>query len=183
MARGAALAIVAGLCLLAAGGIVALIVADTYFIEVNLLYTVAALVLFGVAAVAAVVCTSGTSLAWLGWLCAFVGVIGFGLFMGYVWSIDEFADENQGLGKASGTLFLFTYALSDVCLMLRATRGRAITGIIVLTSIAIGAIATLLSIALIGDTGGETYFRVVSVIAVLWALGTALVPVLRASEP
>jgi hypothetical protein len=173
---------IALLCLIAAGGIVALIVADGFLVQANLIYTALGLLLFGVTAVAGVVSTARTPFAWLGWVCVLVAVTGFGLLMGYAWSVDEFADDSPGLGKAAGTLLLVSFALADVALMLRAMRTEAIRAIVALTSIAVVAIAVMLSIALIGDTGSETYFRIVAIVAVLWALGTALVPVLRASE-
>ena len=81
-----------------------------------------------------------------------------------------------------GRCSLFAFALADAALALVRLRWppRAVIAAVWAPSLAAAlAVATLLSIALISGTGGETYFRVEAVVAVLWALGTALIPLLR----
>jgi hypothetical protein len=163
----------------AAAGIVLLLLADGFYLVDNLTYTAVGLMAFGVAAVAGLSAT-GSSWAWLGWLCVALTVAGFGILMGAAWSIEDFEDEgNVHLFNAAGTLFLFAVALADATLVLsRWGPGRdgVLRALVAATVLAVFALATLLSVAVITGTGGETYFRAEAVIAVLWALGTALIP-------
>jgi hypothetical protein len=45
--------------------------------------------------------------------------------------------------------------------------------------LALLALAALFTIAILEEVGSDAYYRAVAVVAVLWALGTALVPLLR----
>jgi hypothetical protein len=162
----------------AVAGIVVMLVAESVWLETNLTYTAIGLMLFGVAATVGLSVTD-SSWDWLGWLCVAVAVAGFGILMGATWSIGELEEEgNIHLLNAAGTLFLFSFALSDAALVLsRWGPGRdgVQRALVAATLLAVLAIATLSSIALITPAGGETYFRVVAVIAILWTLGTALI--------
>jgi hypothetical protein len=179
MSRNVSLGTAVLLCVVAAAGIVVLLAADSPFLELNLTYTGIGLMLFGIAAVVGLSVT-GSSLAWLGWLCVVVAVAGFGILMGAIWSIESFEDDgNIHLFNAAGTLFLSAFALADAALVLSRWGphgdGR-LRALMAVTLLAVIAIAALSSIALITGAGGETYFRVVAVITVLWALGSALIP-------
>ena len=169
------------LCVLAAGGIVVLLVADSWVIEGNLAFTSVALLLLGVVA-AVGLSVAATSLAWLGWLCVTVAVAAFGFAMGAMWSTGELEEGNPDLYKAAGTLIVFSFALADSVLVLsrwRPDSDRLLRAIVAATLLAVFALAILFTIVLVAETGDETYFRVTAVVAVLWALGTALIPLLR----
>lgn len=179
MSRRVSLGTAVLLCVAAAAGIVVVLLADGFYLGTNLTYTAVGLMAFGVAAVAGLSAT-GSSWAWLGWLCVAVAVAGFGIFMGAVWPIEDFDDDgNIHLFNASGTLFLYSVALADATLVLsRWGPGRdgAQRALVAATLLAMFALATLLSVSVITGSGDETYFRVEAVVAVLWALGTALIP-------
>ena len=174
------------LCLIAAVGIVVLLVADSWEIALNLATTAVALVLFGLAAAVATSVISVRPLAWIGWLGIVLAVVGFGLTMGTVWSIPEDGEGNETLAKASGILFVFSIALADAALMLgrlRADDNRLVGWLVDATVLAVLAVATLFTIAILDEVGSDAYYRAVAVVAVLWALGTDLVPMPRPARP
>jgi hypothetical protein len=180
MGRGGLYAIAIALCLAAIAGIVVLLVADSSLIELHLAYTAAAILLFG--AVVALTASITGRFAWVGWLAAFTAFAAFGTFMGYLWSIKAGYYDNETTGKLTGCLSMFAFALSYAALALSRLRSedtRPVAALTALTLVAALALATLLSVAIVGDTGNATYFRVAAVIAVLWAFGAALIPVLR----
>jgi hypothetical protein len=138
------------------------------------------LLAFGLAAAAGMSITGGFSLAWIGWVCALVAVVGFGLAMGALWAGEG---ASEGLVKAAGSLFVFSLALAVVSLTLGRVRvgdGVLVSRLVAAASLATLATATLLSIALVGEVGDEPYYRATAAVAVLSALGTALIPLLRA---
>jgi hypothetical protein len=181
--RGRYAALIAVLCLAAAAGIVAVLVADAdHGAAGQLANTAGGLLLFGLAAAAGVSITGGSPLAWIGWVCVLVAVAGFGLAMGVLWD----AEPNEDVAKAAGSLFVFSVALAVVSLSLG--RARAGDGVLInlwlvaLASLATLATATLLAISIVADVDDELYYRLTAVVAVLAALGTALVPVVRAKR-
>ena len=168
------------LCIAGAAGIVVLIVADSYLIGVNLAYTAGTLLLFGVVAAAAVSATG--TFAWVGWLAAVAAVAGFGFLMGSLWSIDEFGDDNETWLKLAGSFSFFSFALTYAALALNRVRpdgDRRVAGLVAFTLLAALAVATLMSVAIVGQVSDATYFRVTAIVAVLWALGAALMPMVR----
>jgi hypothetical protein len=173
---------VMGLCLMACAGIVVLLVADSWELSLNLATTAVALVLFGLAAAVATSVIGVRPLAWIGWLGIAVAVVGFGLTMGTLWSLPEEGVGNEALAKASGILFVFSIALAVVSRMLGqlgSDDNRLVGWVIGATVLAVLALAALFTIAILEEVESDTYYRAVAVVAVLWALGTALVPLLR----
>jgi hypothetical protein len=182
MGRRGLYAIAVALCVAGAAGIVVLLVADHWDLTSNLVSTAVALVLFGFAAAVATSVIGVYPLAWIGWLSVAVAVVGFGLSMGTLWSLPEEGEGNEALAKASGILFVFSVALADVSLMfgrLRSDDARLVGWVVGATVLAALTMATLFTIAILEEVSSEAYFRAVAVLAVLWALGTALVPLLR----
>jgi hypothetical protein len=177
--RGMYVALIAALFVTAAAGIVAVLVADPeYGAAGPLAYTAAGLLAFGLAATAGMSITGGFPLAWIGWVCVVVAVAGFGLAMGALWD----PEPSEGVAKAAGSLFVFSLALALVSLTLGRLRpgdGALISRLIAIALLATLATAMLLTIALVGEVGDELYYRLTAVVAVLAALGMALVPVLR----
>jgi hypothetical protein len=168
------------LCVAAAAGIVALVVADPFLVEINLAYTAGSLLVFGVVAVAALSVTG--MFAWIGWLAAAAAVAGFGFLMGALWSADEFGDSSETLYKLTGCFSMFSFALAYAALVLNGLRpggNRFARGLVPFALVAALAIATLLSVAIVGEISDATYFRVAAVVAVLWALAGALIPIAR----
>jgi hypothetical protein len=80
---------------------------------------------------------------------------------------------------------VFSFALGHVCLTLARLRtddGPTLRVIVVTTLVTVLAVATLLSIAIVGEISDPIFLRITSAIAVLPVLGTALVPLLRAGR-
>jgi hypothetical protein len=182
MGRRGLYAIAVALCAAGAAGIVVLLVAEHWDVTSNLVFTAVALVLFGFAAAVATSVIGVYPLAWIGWLGLVVAVVGFGLTMGTLWSLPEEGEGNEALAKASGILFVFSIALADVSLMfgrLRSDDDRLVGWVIGATLLAVLALAALFTIAILEEVGSDAYYRAVAVVAVLWALGTAVVPLLR----
>jgi hypothetical protein len=174
-------AVVAALCLVAAGAIVVLLIANSYDEAITLGYTAGLLLAFGLTAAAGISITGRFPIALVGWLCVVVAVAGFGVAMRVLWDADEFFGE--GWTKATGSLLVFSLALALISLMLGRLRpgdGALVSRLLALTLLATFATATLLTIGIVGDVHDALYFRVTAIVAVLSALGTALVPVLRA---
>lgn len=174
-------AVVVALCLAAAGGIVVLLIANSYDEVATLGYTAGLLIAFGLTAAAGISITGRFPIALVGWLCVVVAIAGFAVAMRVLWDADEFFSE--GWTKATGSLLVFSLALALISLMLGGLRpgdGALVSRLLALTLLATFATATLLTIGIIGEVRDELYFRVTAVVAVLSAFGTALVPVLRA---
>ena len=55
-----------------------------------------------------------------------------------------------------------------------------VAALVVVGLVAALAVAGLLTVALVGDTGSETYFRITAIVAVIGTLSTVLIPVARA---
>jgi hypothetical protein len=178
--RGVYSAVVIALCLAAAGGIVVLLIADSYD-AATLGYTAGLLLAFGLTAAAGISITGRFPIALVGWLCVVVAVAGLGVTMRLLWDSDEVASE--ALTKAIGSLLVFSLALGLISLMLGRLRpddGALVSRLAVLTLLATFVTATLLTTGIVWEARDELYFRVTAVVAVLSVLGTALVPVLRA---
>lgn len=177
--RGLYRAAVVVLCLAAAGGIVVLLIADSYDEMSSLGYTAGLMLAFGFAAAAGISIIGRLPLALVGWVCVVVAVTAFGFLMRLLWDA-EFSGE--GWSKATGGLVVFSFALGLSSLLaarLRTDDGALVKRLAALTVVAILATATLLTIAIVAEVRDTPFFRVTAVVAVLSVLGTALVPVLR----
>ena len=169
------------LCLAAVGGIVVLLIANSYDEAATLGYTAGLLLAYGLTAAAGITITGRFPAALVGWLCLVVSVAGFAVAMRVLWDADELFDE--GWTKATGSLLVFSLALALMSLMLGRLGqgdGGLVSRLLALTLLVTFGTATLLTIGIVGDVRDELYFRITAIVAVLAALGTALVPVLRA---
>ena len=180
MGRGGLYAIAAGLCLAAVAGIVALLVADGFLVEVNLIYTALGLLVFGAIVVAGL--SVRGAFAWMGRLTAIAAVAAFAFLMWSSWAADDFGEGNETLGKLSGSFALFSFALGWAAFILNRVGdwdSRVVASLVTIGLLAILAVASLLTVALVADTGSATYFRAVGVVAVVGTLATALIPIAR----
>jgi hypothetical protein len=175
------LASAVALCILAAGGIATVLIADSYEPAASLAFTAGALLAFGLAA-AAGISIVGFPLAWIGWLCVIVSATGFGISMGVIWDVGE-ESQNEGLIKATGSLFVFSLALGLVSFVLgrvRAGDDRFVATLMTVTLAATLGTAALLTIAIVDEVTDELYYRVTAVVAVLATVGMGLTPLVRA---
>ena len=169
------------LCAIAAGGIVAVVVADSDYVAINLVYTAVGVLLF--APLAAVGVSTTGSFGWVGWLCAACALAAFGFAMGDTWSQDPLDDGSETLSKLALSFGIFSFALAYAAVVLTGVRNpgdRLVIGLVAFTLVAALAVATSLTVAVVDNTGSETFFRIVAVVALLWALGAALIPIARA---
>jgi hypothetical protein len=169
------------LCVIAAAGSVALAVADSELLEPNLVYTGLGLLLFGAIAVAGASATG--RFAWLGWLAAVAAVAAFVFLMVDSWQVDEFGEGSETLAKLAGSFALFSFALAWSGIVLNRVTfddSRATARLVAVTLLAMLAVATMLTVALVANTGSATYFRIIAVVAVLGTLAAALIPIARA---
>lgn len=168
------------LCVAAAAGIVALVVADSALIDVNLVYTGLGLLVFGAIAVAGVSATG--PFAWIGGLAAVVALGAFGFLMVDTWQVDEFGDGSETLAKLGGSFTVFAFALAWAGVLLNRVRfqgDRVMARLVAIALLGMLGVATLFTIALVAETGSATYFRIIAVIAVLGTLAAALIPIAR----
>ena len=124
---------------------------------------------------------NGSRIATLGWLCIAVALAGFVITAVTVWTTSENEDAATGLVKAVGVLFVSAFALADLSLLARRSgderpRGRTV---VALTQGAAVLLAGMLVIAILAEISDDSYFRWVGATAILWVLGTALVPIAR----
>ena len=115
-------------------------------------------------------------------LCAACALAAFGFAMGDTWSHDPLDDGNETLSKLAFSFAIFSFALAYAAVVLTRVRNpgdRLVIGLVAFTLVAALAVATSLTVAVVGNTGSETFFRIVAVVAVLWALGAALIPIAR----
>lgn len=174
-------AVVVALCVAAVGGIVVVLVADSYHEAATLGYTAGLLLFFGLGAAAGISIIGRFPIASVGWLCVVVAVAGFGVAMRLVWDAEE--SPGEGWVKAIGSLLVFSLALGLISLILGRRRpgdGVLVSRLVVVSMLATFVTATLLTIGIVDEVRDELYFRVTAVVAVLSALGTAVLPVLRA---
>jgi hypothetical protein len=167
------------LCLAAAAGIAVLLIADTADEASKFGVTAGLLLAFGFAAAVGISITGRFPIALVGWLCVVASAVAFGFLMRVLWG--EFLGE--GWLKATGGVVVFSFALgliSSILGRLQTGDGALVKRLVALTVLTTLVTATLLTIAIVAELRDEPYYRVTVVVAVLSALGTALVPVMRA---
>jgi hypothetical protein len=167
---------VAALCLAAAVVIVVLLSEESGYTAERIAFTAVAVLLFGLAAAGGVSLLDGARLPWLGWLCVTVSAIGVAVFAAAVWSADQYESQDTGLWKAAFSLLVASFAAAQVSLLAKIEPiGRLVSA----TQIAALALATLAVIAIVDQIDDDAYYRWLGAVAVLWVLGTALIPIVR----
>jgi peptidoglycan/LPS O-acetylase OafA/YrhL len=164
------------LCIAAAVAIVVVLSEESGYTTERLAYTAVAVLAFGLAAAGGVSLLDVGRLPWLGWLCVAVSAIGIAVFAAAVWSADQYESQDTGLWKAAYSLLITSFAVGYVSLLAKVEPGGRL---VPAAQIAALALATLAVVAIVGQIGDETYFRWLGVVAVLWVLGTALIPIAR----
>lgn len=175
------IAMAAAFCLAAAVAIAILVLGEPDYTGEQLILTAVALLLFGAAAAAGTSVLDASRRAAIGWLCIAVALAGFVVTVAMTWTTAEGESASTGYTKASGTLFVLALALADVSLLARRRDGAGSISrpVVLLTQGAAVLLAAMLTIAILGEIGDDTYLRWVAVAAILWLLGTALVPIAR----
>ena len=164
------------LCIAAAVAIVVVLSEESGYTAQRLAYTAVAVLAFGLAAAGGVSLLDVGRVPWLGWLCVAVSAIGIAVLAAAVWSADQYESQDTGLWKAAYSLLIALLAAGYVSLLAKIEPGGRL---VPATQIAALALATLAVIAIVQQIGDETYFRWLGVAAVLWVLGTALIPIAR----
>jgi hypothetical protein len=146
-------------------------------------YSGATFLLTGLTAVAGASLIGGSGLRWLGAICVLASIGAFVTLTVLYWTtgiMDDSPDMN--LVKTGGSLFVASLGLAHASLALswrRTTDGRLVSAAVGLNVISIAALSGLFLAAIVREVGDDLFWRYVGAVAVVWALCTALVPILR----
>jgi hypothetical protein len=174
----------AALCMAAAIAIVVVLSGESSYTAERLAWTAVALLLLGLAAAAGVCALDEPGWERIGWLCQMVALVGFAVTAITIWTTPEDADAETGLVKAAAILFVLSFALAHLSLLARHRIGgrRLVRWLVAATRAAVLVLAAALAVAILDEISDDTYYRWVGAVAILWALGTALVPIARRLE-
>ena len=170
------------LCLAAVVAIALLVSKESSNFAEDLGVSAAALLIHGLAMAAGITVVDRPRLRWLGMICIAVGLVGFAVTASLGWSTAADEDPSEGLQKATGCLTALSLALAQTAILL--SRRDPADRRLVDTSIALAAggvlvLAALLIVAILAEVTDDYFYRWVGVSAVVWLLGTALVPIAR----
>ena len=175
-------AFIASLCAAALIGIVA-ILADAQINETTarVLLTTGALTLYSLAALAAhALVTRRPELATLSVLGLGTSAIGLVTALIAIW-IDQ--PGQDGVVQAALALLVATLAIAHASLLLRAPDDDSGASLLRRVTVGLGGVlSTLLILPLVAGGGDLFHARAVAVVAVLFLLGNAVVPLLRVLE-
>jgi peptidoglycan/LPS O-acetylase OafA/YrhL len=146
--------------------------------EAKLAFTSITLLLLGLAAVTGMSVLDEPRLRPLGATCVALSVA---VTTVWYWTVPDSGGELT-LGKTAGGMIVASFVVADACLVLGRRRrgdGRVARWSGWFTVAAAAAVGTLVVVAIVAEVGDGTYWRFVGAAAVLWALGTALLPVIR----
>lgn len=181
MRRALFVAVAAVLCLAAAVGIVVLVSGESGYTAERLGWTAAALLLFELAAAAGIAVLDEPRWGVIGWLCQLVTLAGVVVVTIMIWSTPEGREVDTDLEKAVASLFVASFALAHLSLLgrRRAEAGRVVRTLVWGTRVAVVTLAGTLLFGILDQNSDDTYYRVLASVAILWVLGTALVPIGR----
>ncbi len=175
-------AFIASLCAGALAGIAA-ILADASIDEttVRVLLTTGALTLYSLAALAAnSIVGRRPEFAWLSVLGLSTSAIGLVTALSATW-IDQ--PGQDGLVQAALALLIATLTIAHASLVLRAPDTGGAVDLLRRATVGLGAmLATLMILPIVASDGDLFHERAIAVIAVLFLLGNALVPLVRLME-
>jgi hypothetical protein len=163
------------LCGIAVIGIVAVMSdAEDGALAAKLIYATAALTVFSLVILAGVLLSARRpTLAWLGYLTVVTGLAAFALIARKIWNGDSFFDTGW---EVPSSATLVALAFGQVSLLLGWARQRGpIQWIAIAASAAIATLATLGVLATAIDDF-EVSPRVLGVLAIVYLLGIALLP-------
>jgi hypothetical protein len=175
--------LVGSLCLVAFLAILIILAGDFDDTDARIIGTIFAIVLYSwTAYVQSLLADRRPELALLALAGIGASIVGFLTALPPIWSDDGSSEQ----WRLAGTFVVIALTLADVALLLvarRETDGQAVRSIVSLTIVAVSIVAVML-VAELSEHGtyGDSYYRFVGVMAVLWALGTLLAPVLRRAE-
>jgi hypothetical protein len=182
-AQRRAYALFAGaLCLAGIVAIVLLISKESGEVAEDLGISAAALLVHGLAVAAGIAVVDRPRLRWLGLTCIAVGFVGFAVTASLGWSTASDDEPAEWLLRAACSLTVWSLALAQVAVLLmrRDPAERKLVDPSIGTAV-VGALAlaVMLTIGIVDDVTDEDFHRWVGVTAVVWVLGTALVPTVR----
>jgi hypothetical protein len=127
---------------------------------------------------------SGEPWAWLGALAVLLCAGGAVMAIWLWWLIDTRGDEDS-VARAAGILALYALATSHGSLLVRRIAQRSEAGTLArYATFALGLVlATVLTGALLSEDGDAIDTELLAIIAILYALGTVISPLLRLAEP
>lgn len=175
---------IACLCVAAAIAIVALLTGDFDETEGKVTVTTLWVALYNITGMGAAAARPRRGLAALG-ICGFIAsAIGFALGVYLIWS--EFDDD--GLARAWGIATTAAISIAQAALLLihrRPSDSHVIRLVRTATIVVVVVLAALIMVALASaeDDPDESFFRILGALAVLDALGTLSLPILRRLQP
>jgi hypothetical protein len=175
--------LIASLCLIALIAIAAILGGDFGETEARVVGTVLGIAVYSATSFAQVpLLERRPDLAWLAWCGIAASAIGFVVVVSAIWS----ESDSSGTWRSATIFLVIAVSLANTAVLISRRRpgdGPAVRMVLGLT---IGAVATLalLLIAELSEHGthGESFYRLLGVVAVLWVLGMLLLPILRKAE-
>lgn len=175
--------LIAGLCLIALVAIVGFLSGDFDETDARVLGTTFALVVYSATSLAGYSLLSRQKAVALGYAGIAASLLGFLTAMNLVWSDSGF--DSDGTWKSSFVFLIVALAAAHTALLVlrqQKTDPPSVEAVVGCTIGAISVLASMLVIAILKEVEDEGYYRFLGVIAVLWVLGTILVPVVRKAQ-
>jgi hypothetical protein len=175
--------LIAGLCLTALVAIVGFLSGDFDETDARVLGTTFALVVYSSTGLAGFSLLSRQRAVALAYAGIASSLLGFLTGMNLIWSDSGF--DSDGAWKSAFVFLIVALAAAHTALLVlrqRKTDPPSVEAAVRCTIAAIAVLASMLVIALLKEVEDEGYYRFLGVIAVLWVLGTILVPVVRKAQ-
>ena len=175
--------VVAALCVTALVAILGFLSGDFDETDARVIGTTIALVVYSSTSLAGFSLLNRAMAALLGYAGIAASALGFLTWMNLIWSDSGF--ETEGTWKAAFLFLVLALGTAHASLLIlrqRRTDPPAVRAVIGSTLFLIATLASMLVIALLEEVESGTYYRFLGVVAVLWVLGTILVPVLRKAQ-
>jgi predicted membrane-bound spermidine synthase len=113
-------------------------------------------------------------------LCALAFLLGVVL----IWTSED--DPSDGLIKSAAVSATLALACADVALMItrwRESDSNVVRVLIAVTVTLASVVALMITVMILDENGDDQSFaRLLAVIAILWALGTVLTPIVRVAQ-
>jgi hypothetical protein len=175
--------VVAALCVTALVAIVGVLSGDFDETDARIIGTTIALVVYSSTSLAGFALLNRAMAPILGYAGIAASALGFLTWMNLIWSDSGF--ESEGTWKLAFLFLVLALGAAHASLLIlrqRRTDPPSVRAVVGLTLVLITVLASMLVIALLQEVEDETYYRFLGVVAVLWVLGTILVPVLRKAQ-
>jgi hypothetical protein len=172
--------LIAGLCLVALIAIVGFLSGDFGETDARILATTFAVVVYSATSLAGLTLIGRGKAAVFAFLAIGASIAGFIAAMAFIWS--ESPSDSDGTWKAEFMFLVVALAAADAALLIlrqRQTDAPAVEALVVCTIGAMAVLASMTVMAILKELEDEGYYRFLAVIAVLWMLGTFLIPIVR----